>query len=132
MSDQDSRSAELTERIAKLEEQTQDLQRQVGALLKRHKRKKRVGKPTDLRDALSSDVMLKTLSVLLLVSLLPIFGPMTLGLFLPTSMSSEIPYPPWEVLDLLPGGKSIWMPFWQISIFLTFVVGVLAFVSSRD
>lgn len=132
MTDRESPSAEQAGRIDKLEEQTQELQRQVAGLLKREKRRKRGDKGSDLRGTLSSDVVKKTFGVLLLISLLPIFGPILFASFLPSSVASAFPFPPWDSLKLLPGGKAVWMPVWQVSMLFTFLVGAVAFIASRD
>ena len=134
MPDQNSPAAEQAERIAKLEEQTQQLQKQVKELLKRQKTTNRNGRdagPTRLRDALSSDVMTKTFVVLLLTSLLPIFLPPLIFASLPSSMMSSMPFPPWDVFNFFPGGKAVWMPMWQTSMLLTFLVGAVTFIASK-
>lgn len=132
MSDEEPVPGDQGERLKKLEDQMRELQSQVAALRKRHKRNKRSGSSPGLRDALSGDVMVKTFGVLLLLSLLPYFGPLVVLVFTPSSASSAIPSPPWEVLGFLPGGMAVWMPLWQISILLTFVIGAVAFIAHRD
>lgn len=70
------------------------------------------------------------LHVLLLTSLLPIVVPTFLMMFVafaPDQSSSGL-FPPWEALSYLPGGKSVWMPIWQITMLLTFLVGAVSYI----
>jgi uncharacterized protein (UPF0335 family) len=138
---------EHAERIGKLEQQTGELQQQVKELLKRQnkqgfKAKRNEKTPANaLRDALNSDVMQNAFVLLfwaaagppILVILAPWFidlqGLLLSPLFgLPSSPTPALPVS--ELIELIPGGKAVWIPLWWAAVFLTALAGAVMFIFS--
>ena len=130
MQDPDSSVSEQTERIVSLEAQVRDLQGKVKTIQAQRRRKTSDKKFSDLRAALSGELMKKIFYVLGFMSAFPFLFWIVASVFSPWDAS--IPFPPWEMLNLFPGGKFVWMPIWQITMFLTFSVGAVVYVFSRD
>ena len=120
MLDQEAVFAEQAERIAKLEEQTLELQQQVKRLqgIAGKRKKPKVswwqtlsGSSGELREGL--------LRTNILLGAFVIFAPMMFGLSP-------------GLFDLVPGGTALWVPVWWIALFLSCALGAVLFVSSRD
>lgn len=127
MTDQELPVAAQAERIAKLEEQVRELQSKVAAMQKQWKqqRHKRRGVDlSDLGDALTGDVLAKTFMVLVFVGL----APGVFSMFAPSSASDSWLY----FFTLFPGDEAVWLLFWQITMLVTFLVGAVIFIASRD
>lgn len=130
MQDQESSVSEQNERIVSLEAQVRDLQGKVKTIQAQRRRKTSDKKFSDLRATLSGELMKKILHVFVFMSVFPFsfwFAAMFFSFF-----GSSLPFPPWEMLNLFPGGESVWIPIWQFTMFLTFSVGAVVYVFSPD
>lgn len=111
---------EQAERIAKLEDQTRELQQQVRRLQdKAGKRKKPKpgfwqvlrGSSGELREVLD-----RTLLALLFFVSISVFAAV----------------PSFQIIEYVPGGSAFWVPVWWAAVFLMCAIGAVLFVTSRD
>lgn len=109
------------ERIAKLEEQTRELQQQVKRLqtraAKRKKSKAGWWQSLSASDGALREVLLRIVLVLIGFICFSMYAALRLG---------------GDGIEVVPGGAALWGPVWWIAVFLLMGIGVFLFVSSRE
>ena len=116
MPDQETVIAEQAERIAILEEQTRELQEQMNRLQGSAGRRKRPKRGARQILSGSRELLERTFVVLVFFASIPFI---LLGFTTP-------------LLEVVPGGSSIWVPVWWAAVFLMCGIGVFLFVTSND